>query len=170
MKNYIIAALILVLGVVAAWYGFKTYGEGPVPGNVTNVIMARVDIEPGTVIEEGMLETQVMPRLYMQQEAYEARIMTDVKILVGLVTAVRIPKGDQLTRNCLLDNVRKSVEEPKYTDKKSLAQERYVEGLKCFQNADYEKARKEWQAAIKLDPKNADAISGLARVKKVTSR
>jgi tetratricopeptide (TPR) repeat protein len=170
MRNYIKTALILVVGAVAAWYGFKTYGEGPVPGDVANVVTARVDIEPGDVIAEGMLETRVIPRRYMQQDAYEARMMTDVKIPAGLVAAVRIPKGDQLTKNCLKDTGRKPLLAVKITDKKSLSQERYVEGLKYFQSANYEKAREEWRAAVKLDPKNPDAASGLDRIKKITSR
>jgi len=44
------------------------------------------------------------------------------------------------------------------------AQLHYVEGLKYFQNANYEKARDEWTIAKQLDPENSDAAAGLKRI------
>lgn len=52
----------------------------------------------------------------------------------------------------------------------SPAQARYTEGLKYFQAADYEKARAEWEEALRLDPGNQDAAAGLDRIKKITAK
>jgi hypothetical protein len=45
------------------------------------------------------------------------------------------------------------------------ARARYLEGVKYFQNDDYIKAKKEWDTAAKLDPKNEDVQAGLTRLK-----
>jgi hypothetical protein len=47
------------------------------------------------------------------------------------------------------------------------AKGQYLEGLKYFQNADYENAKKEWQAAAKLDPGNQDVKLGLQRIEMI---
>ena len=44
------------------------------------------------------------------------------------------------------------------------AQLHYVEGLKYFQNANYEKARDEWTISKQLDPGNPDSAAGLKRI------
>jgi len=40
----------------------------------------------------------------------------------------------------------------------------YLEGMKYFQNSNYDKARDEWTIARQLDPGNSDADSGLKRI------
>jgi len=40
----------------------------------------------------------------------------------------------------------------------------YLEGMKYFQNSNYDKARDEWTIAKQLDPGNTDADSGLKRI------
>jgi tetratricopeptide (TPR) repeat protein len=40
----------------------------------------------------------------------------------------------------------------------------YLEGMKYFQNSNYDKARDEWTIAKQLDPGNTDANSGLKRI------
>lgn len=159
--------IILVLAVAALWLAFKPAGT---PGDETAVVIsARADIQPGTVIAEDMLETLTLPRRYMQSGAYEVRSMTDIKLPVGSVAAVRISKGDQLTQNCLIAGA-KPPAEARATDKKSLSQEHYVEGLKYYQNANYEKAKEEWAASVKLYPKNEDAVAGLKRIAQITGK
>jgi tetratricopeptide (TPR) repeat protein len=44
------------------------------------------------------------------------------------------------------------------------SQQHYLEGLKYFQNSNYEKARDEWTIAKQLDPNNADAEAGMKRI------
>jgi len=164
MKDTIKNITILVLAVAALWLAFKPAGT---PGDETAVVIsARADIQPGTVIAEDMLETLTLPRRYMQSGAYEVRSMTDIKLPVGRIAAVRIPKGDQLTQECLKEGM-KLMAEMKALDKKAQSQERYVEGLKYFQNSNYEKAREEWAASVKLYPKNEDAKAGLKRLAQI---
>ena len=47
------------------------------------------------------------------------------------------------------------------------AQQHYLEGLKQFQNANYQKARDEWTIAKQLDPTNADVEAGLKRIEQI---
>jgi len=161
--------LIVCLSVAAAYFGWRQYG-GPVPAGssleVAHVIAARADLQPGTVLTEDMLETRTLPRYALQHGAYEVRSMTDIKAPAGLTAVVRIPKGDQVTENCLKDDGAKPAAA---ADKALRSQERYLSGLKYFQNSNYPMARSEWQEALKLDPKNADAAAGLKRVEMIES-
>lgn len=47
------------------------------------------------------------------------------------------------------------------------AQSHYLEGLKYFQNSNYEKARDEWTIVKQLDPGNSDAEAGLKRIEQI---
>ncbi|HAH31310.1 MAG TPA: hypothetical protein DCL44_03235 [Elusimicrobia bacterium] len=47
------------------------------------------------------------------------------------------------------------------------AQQHYLEGLKYFQNANYDKARDEWTISKQLDPSNSDAGAGLKRIEQI---
>jgi len=47
------------------------------------------------------------------------------------------------------------------------AQQHYLEGLKFFQNSNYEKARSEWTITKQLDPESADAGAGLKRIEQI---
>lgn len=49
------------------------------------------------------------------------------------------------------------------------SQQHYLEGLKYFQNSNYEKARDEWTIAKQLDPGNADTTAGLKRIEQILS-
>ena len=49
------------------------------------------------------------------------------------------------------------------------AQQHYLEGLKYFQNSNYEKARDEWTIARQLDPSSPDTAAGLKRIEQILS-
>jgi len=49
-------------------------------------------------------------------------------------------------------------------ENKLASQQHYLEGLKYFQNSNYEKARDEWTIAKQLDPGNTDADAGMKRI------
>ena len=49
------------------------------------------------------------------------------------------------------------------------SQQSYLSGMIYFQRGEYEKARAEWTAAVKLDPSNADAKAGLAKLDQLYS-
>lgn len=165
MWRNIVATAVVVAAVSAAWYAFKPVESGR---DVVAVIAARQDLPQGTVLAESMLETRTMPRAYLQQGAMEVRMMSDIKLPVGMSAAVPISKGDQVTQNCLVSPGK--LPAPRAADNKDLSRENYLEGLKYFQNANYEKAGEKWRLAVKQDPKNADAANGLARIKAITSR
>lgn len=169
MSERITAIATVVLAVSAAWFAFKPDSDAYTPKtDVSQVVVARADLAQGTTLTEGMLETMTIPRRYMQAASYEVRTMSDIKNPVGRVTAVRIPKGDQITENCLKGG--EKALPARTVDNKELSQMRYTEGLRYFQAANYDKAREEWNESLKLDPKNPDATAGLDRIKKITSK
>lgn len=165
-KNKAVAAGIMVLAGAAYWAGLLT-GERSAAGygETGTVLVARAELPAGTVLSEDLVETLQLPRRYMQADSYEVRSMSDVKLVNGLTARVRIPKGNQVTQACL------AAAAPAADAGAALptAQRHYVEGMKYFQNADYERARDEWRAALKLDPANAEAAAGLRRVQQVLS-
>ena len=163
MWRNIAASVIVVTAIAAAWYAFSPVESGR---DVIHVIVARQDLPKGTVLTEDMLETRTLPRAYAQQGAIEVRMMTDIKLPVGLATAVRINKGDQVTQNCL-SAAPAAARAAAPADKRLQSQMKYLEGLKYFQNSNYPKARTEWQIALKLDPKNEDAKAGLKRMAQI---
>jgi Flp pilus assembly protein CpaB len=162
-KNVWIPAALLLLAA-GFWAGLAYRQRFPSQAyELTQVLVARADLPAGTVLKEDLVETRQLPRCYMEQDAYEVRAMSDVKLLNGLTAAVRIPKGNQLTRSSLADKGGKTADAGLPPGHRH-----YLEGIKHFQKADYEKAREEWQAAIKLDPSNAGAAAGLKRIKQIT--
>ncbi len=52
-------------------------------------------------------------------------------------------------------------------ENKAAAIQHYMEGLKYFQNSNYDKARDEWTIAKQLDPGNQDTIAGLKRIEQI---
>lgn len=169
MSERIIAAAAIILAAAAAWFALKPGGgDFGSEAETTKVLAARVDLPAGTQLTDDLVEPIFMPRRYMQAGAYELRAPADISVARGLVTAVRIPRGDQITDNCLVNNAAGAASG--LADKRTLAQVSYVEGLKYFQDADYAKARAEWTKALRLDPKNADAAAGLDRIAKITAR
>lgn len=50
------------------------------------------------------------------------------------------------------------------------AKQQYLEGLKYFQLANYDKAKEEWLAAQELDPYNQEVQEGLKRIKAITAK
>ncbi|HOX23594.1 MAG TPA: hypothetical protein PLL10_09030, partial [Elusimicrobiales bacterium] len=60
------------------------------------VLVAKTDLPNRTVISMDMLETRTIPRAFVQQDAYEVRSPSDMKLVTNLVTTIRIPKGNQI--------------------------------------------------------------------------
>ncbi|NLO92419.1 MAG: Flp pilus assembly protein CpaB [Elusimicrobia bacterium] len=65
------------------------------------VLIAKTDLPNRTVISMDMVETITIPRMYMQQDAYEVRSPSDIKLVNNLVTTTRIPKGNQILSSTL---------------------------------------------------------------------
>lgn len=73
----------------------KAYEEG-------QVLVAAYDLPARTIIKEDLVQIVKMPRKYMEKDVYEIRNPSDLKLVVNLVTAIRIPKGNQITQSALL--------------------------------------------------------------------
>jgi len=66
------------------------------------VLVARYDLPARTILKEDLVEIVNIPRQYMQQDSQEIRSASDIKLVANLVTAVRIPKGNQITLSALV--------------------------------------------------------------------
>ncbi|MDD4004072.1 MAG: Flp pilus assembly protein CpaB [Elusimicrobiaceae bacterium] len=67
-----------------------------------NIIVARTDLPARTVITDDLVEAIPIPRRFVQQDAFEVRTPSDIKMVANLVTTVRIPRGNQLTQSTLM--------------------------------------------------------------------
>lgn len=66
------------------------------------VLTARFDLPARTIMNVDLVETREIPRMYMEQDAYEIKSQSDIKLVTNLVTSVRIPKGNQITQSALV--------------------------------------------------------------------
>ncbi|MBI5631040.1 MAG: Flp pilus assembly protein CpaB [Elusimicrobia bacterium] len=66
------------------------------------VLTAKVDIPERTVLKEEMVEPMAVPRKFMEQDGFEVKSPSDIKLISNLVTRVRIPKGNQVTQSALV--------------------------------------------------------------------
>ena len=57
------------------------------------VLTAKYDLPARTIMNVDLVETVEMPRMYLEQDAYEVKSQSDIKLVTNLVTAIRIPKG-----------------------------------------------------------------------------
>ena len=162
-KGVVIPAVLILLAAVA-WWGLISRARALARSqDMTQVLAARYDLPAHTTLTEDMVTVIQMPRLYIQQDAVEVRIPLDIGSVNNLVSAIRIPKGNQITLSALISPAPKAG----VNDKVLSGQQHYLDGLKYFQNADYEKARAEWTLAKKLDPANAEVKAGLKRIEAV---
>jgi Flp pilus assembly protein CpaB len=66
------------------------------------VLVAKFDLPARTVMNVDLVETRDMPRMYLEQDAYEVKSQSDLKLVSNLVTAIRVPKGNQITQSALV--------------------------------------------------------------------
>jgi hypothetical protein len=161
-KGVVIPVILMLLAAGFWWFVVSRHRALIQELEMTQVLTARADLPAKAVLNEDLVETMQIPRRYMQQDAYEVRTISDIKLVNGLTAAVRIPKGNQITRSCMVNPGTKAagINLPP-------AQQHYLEGVKYFQNENYEKAREEWKTARKLDPSNTDAAAGLKRLEQI---
>lgn len=100
MKDKIIAAFTLGLTVAAACYVLNVGSCRGMDSDV-RVLVAAEYLPPGAILTADKLAIQFMPRRFMQFGAFEVRDQEDMQAPLGRVAVVRIPKGDQVTENCL---------------------------------------------------------------------
>ena len=69
---------------------------------VTNVIVAAVDLPARKVLTTENVKVVQIPLKYMEQDAFEVKSQQDVKLVENLVTQIRIPKDNQITQSALI--------------------------------------------------------------------
>lgn len=103
-KKGVLIPMVLAMLAAVFYLMVLTSKEKALSGayEMANVLISRADIPERTVLHEDMVEALAVPRKFMQQDAFEIKTPTDMKLIVNLVTRTRIPKGNQVTQSSLV--------------------------------------------------------------------
>lgn len=103
-KKGVLIPLIFAIAAASIYWAVLTSKERDLTRAYEKgqVIVARVDLPKRTVLKPDLVDVISIPRKFMQQDVYEVRSPSDVKLISNLVTAVRIPKGNQITQSVLM--------------------------------------------------------------------
>ena len=103
MKNKIAVVLCLILVVCALSYGIPYWVEFEVDKrlDLIEVVTAKEDIPPRTVIDESHLDTLWIPSVYADEKAYVSK-----HEVLGMLTASKgfIPSGSLFYKSALFDS------------------------------------------------------------------
>jgi len=103
-KKGVLIPVVLAIFAASIYWWVLTSKERSIARmqEVAQVLVAKYELPARTIIKEDLVEIQSIPRMYLQQDAREIRSASDIKLVSNLVTAIRIPKGNQLTMSALL--------------------------------------------------------------------
>lgn len=103
-KKGVLVPMVLAMGAAILYLMVLTSKEKALSNQYEQgqVLIARADIPERTVIKEDMVDTLSVPRKFMEQDAFEVKTPSDIKMIANLVTRVRIPKGNQITQSSLI--------------------------------------------------------------------
>ena len=103
-KKGVLIPMLLAMGAAIFYLMVLTSKERALSNayETGQVLVARVDIPERTVLKEEMVEPMAVPRKFMSQDAFEVKTPSDIKMIVNLVTRVRVPKGNQVTQSSLV--------------------------------------------------------------------
>lgn len=103
-KKGVLIPMLLAMGAAMFYMMVLSSKERALSGQyeMGQVLVARVDVPERTVIKEDMVEPMQIPRKFMEQDAFEVKTPSDIKMIANLVTRVRVPKGNQLTQSSLI--------------------------------------------------------------------
>jgi pilus assembly protein CpaB len=103
-KKGVLVPMLLAMGAAIFYLMVLTSKEKALSNAYEQgqVLIARVDIPERTVLKEEMVEPMAMPRKFMEQDVFEVKTPSDIKMIANLVTRVRIPKGNQITQSALI--------------------------------------------------------------------
>ena len=103
-KKGVIVPMALAMLAAAFYLMVLTTKERALSGNyeTAKVLVARNDIPERTVLREDMVDQLDIPRKFMQQDCFEIKSPSDIRLIVNLVTRTRLPKGNQLTQSSLI--------------------------------------------------------------------
>lgn len=68
---------------------------------MVNVIVAATDIPARTIIDSSLVTVEAVPDKFRQADSYEFRTQADLGSIANMVTKVRVPKGNQITKSAL---------------------------------------------------------------------
>lgn len=103
-KKGVLVPVILAIFAASIYWWVLTSKERTLAESQESaqVLAAKYDLPARTILKEDLVEIMNIPRQYMQQDAQEIRSASDIKLITNLVTAVRIPKGNQITLSALV--------------------------------------------------------------------
>ena len=104
-KKGIILPLLFALVAAGIYMMVLTAKENALSSGyvLKKVLIAATDLPPRTVLKADLLTVADVPAQYMQADAYEFVSNSDLNKVNNLVTAVRIPKGNQITQYSLIE-------------------------------------------------------------------
>ncbi|HBL15184.1 MAG TPA: Flp pilus assembly protein CpaB [Elusimicrobia bacterium] len=102
-KKGVLIPLVLAMGAAIVYLMVLTSREKQLSQSYENatVLVSRVDLPERTLLKEDLVATKAVPRKFMEQDAIEIKIPSDIKQIANLVTRVRMPKGNQITKSGL---------------------------------------------------------------------
>lgn len=103
-KKGVLVPMLLAMGAAIFYLMVLTSKERALSNayETAQVLVARVDLPERTVLKEDMVEALAVPRKFMQQDAFEIKTPSDMKLINNLVTRTRIPKSNQVTQSALI--------------------------------------------------------------------
>jgi pilus assembly protein CpaB len=103
-KKGVLVPVILAMLAASVYWWVLTSKQRAIEKSqeIAQVLSAKYDLPARTVLKDDLVEIVQMPRQYIQQDAQEIRSASDIKLVTNLVTAVRIPKGNQITLSALV--------------------------------------------------------------------
>ena len=102
-KSMLVPMLLAAFAAMIYWW-LLTSKERALSAQLekASVLVAKFDLPARTIMNADLVEIREMPRMYLEQDAYEVKSQSDLKLVTNLVTAIRVPKGNQLTQSALV--------------------------------------------------------------------
>ena len=103
-KKGMLVPMVLAIAAAAIYWWVLTSKERELAAanEPATVLVAKYDLPARTIMNVDLVETRVIPKMYIEQDAYEVKSQSDIKLVSNLVTAVRVPKGNQITQSSLV--------------------------------------------------------------------
>ncbi len=103
-KKGMLVPVLLALAAAGIYWWVLTSKERSLAAQSerATVLVARFDLPARTIMNVDVVETREIPRMYLEQDAYEVKSQSDIKLVSNLVTMIRIPKGNQITGSALV--------------------------------------------------------------------
>jgi len=103
-KKGMMVPMLLALAAAGIYWWVLTSKERAISAqnDPAQVLVAKYDLPARTIMNVDLVETRIIPKNFIEQDSYEIKSQSDIKLVSNLVTAVRIPKGNQITQSALI--------------------------------------------------------------------